>query len=179
MQPEISKRTILVATAKGGTLNFLSSDGEVLYNLPVTPGKHLASEFLDLLPQGGSIEVQDGIAVIDPPSAWNVQRPDIIVDETNGEKIGDCLYDSGANPHFIARTTSEKMAEKMRLDMSKLSSLVKTAEARERAIKKIERIPSNPDAEVIEDSATPPEKPAEPPKAKPATTTAAKTADAV
>lgn len=124
---EINLRSFLVS-AHGGTLDYVSPYGEILYSVAVPPGRIPAREYLDLVPEGGRIEVADGLAVVNPRS-WAGVQP-----------YGAGSHDTGANPDFRP-TSASRMEMEMRLTLNKMQAATSRIEARERALALVERIP--------------------------------------
>jgi hypothetical protein len=88
-QASALKPTDILVTATGGFLNLVSSDGELLAEIPVPVGRHLASHFLDLVRPGQYLEVGEGLVPFEAKSRWAVTSyPD------------DVNRQSDANPHF-------------------------------------------------------------------------------
>jgi hypothetical protein len=137
---EITSRSFLVS-AKGGTVDYVAPDGEFLFSVAVPAGRISAREYLDLLPDGCSIEVADGLAVVNPRSGYGVQA------------YGPGSHDTGANPDFQP-TSASRMEMEMRLTLNRMQAQTARLEARERALASIERIPTPPApaAPVVEDA---------------------------
>jgi|GEM_PF-2374463 len=127
---EMNSRSFLVSS-KGGTLDYVGPDGEVLFSVAVPPGRVSAREFLDLVPEGCQIEVADGLAVVNPRSGYGVQS------------YGPGSHDSGANPDFKP-TSASRFENEMRLTLNKIQAQTARLEARERALASIERVPTAP-----------------------------------
>ncbi len=123
---EVTRRSFLVS-AKGGNLDFLSGDGELLYSVFVPAGRQQARDYLDLVPVGGSVQVSDGLVVIEPRLAVAVQHP-------------DGLYESGANPDFKA-TSASRLETEMRLSISRMQAATARMDAREAALAAVDRVP--------------------------------------
>lgn len=157
MNTEITKRTMLVAGLKGGRLDVVSADGEVIYGFDVPHGQHKASDYLALVEAGASIQIASGLVAIQPRGAVGIQAPDLLREDDG--TITDTKYQSGANPHFQPMGSAEKMAEKMRREISRMTALNDATERRHRALSKIERIPSarvdDPVLEPVEPSPAP------------------------
>lgn len=136
MNEQIPRSAWFVSVA-GGVLDFVR-DGEWLLAVPVPPGRHLAADFVDMLPPGAEIEVGKGLAVMLPPSSYHRMS------------YGAGSHESGANPDFKP-TSASRMEQEMRLTLAKMQSATKRLEARERAVASVERIPHKPqDIDVIE-----------------------------
>lgn len=136
---EINRKSV-VFSAAGGSLDFVSADGEVLFSAPVPAGRTRAAEYLDLVPEGASIEVGPGVTVLQPRSSVGIQS------------YGAGSHDSGANPDFQP-TSASRMEREMRLTMARMQAATARVEARERALAQVERMPKAPaeaELEVIE-----------------------------
>lgn len=127
---ELNIRSFIVS-AKGGTLDYVAPDGEVLFSVAVPPGRVSAREYLELVPDGCHVEVADGLAVVNPRGGYGVQP------------YGAGSHDSGANPDF-APTSASRMEMEMRLTLNRMKAHTERLEARERALSLIERIPDAP-----------------------------------
>jgi hypothetical protein len=86
--PEIIRNSRLVS-AKGGLIDYVSADGELLMQVAVPPGNQSANEYLDLCPDDCEMQVSKGLAVIYPRSHVAVQANPLALE-------------SSANPDFIS-----------------------------------------------------------------------------
>jgi hypothetical protein len=86
--PEIIRNSRLVS-AKGGLIDYVSSDGELLMQVAVPPGNQSANEYLDLCPDDCEMQVSKGLVVIYPRSHVAAQRNPLALE-------------SSANPDFIS-----------------------------------------------------------------------------
>lgn len=141
---ELDRKSLLVSDG-GGVLEVVTADGEVLAALTVPAGRVRAAGYLDLVPEGATLKVASGLAVVQPRSRIGIQ------------KYGEGSHDSGANPDFRP-TSASRMEREMRLTLSRMQAATSRVEARERQLAKIEHIPrpADPvvdDAPVIEPSA--------------------------
>lgn len=127
---EMNSRSFLVSS-KGGTLDYVAPDGEILFSVAVPPGRVSAREYLDLVPEGCGVEVSSGLAVVNPRHGYGVQS------------YGPGSHDSGANPDFRPTSASRFEAE-MRLTLNKIQAQTARLEAREKALASIERMPVAP-----------------------------------
>lgn len=127
---EMNSRSFLVSS-KGGTLDYVAPDGEILFSVAVPPGRVAAREYLELLPDGCEVQIADGLAVVNPRSGYGVQA------------YGEGSHHSGANPDFKPTSASRFEAE-MRLTLNKIQAQSARLEARERALASIERMPIAP-----------------------------------
>lgn len=127
---EITRKTLLVS-AKGGTVDYVNAEGEVLFSLPVPPGRVNAAEFLDLCPEGAEVQISgDGLVAIQPKGWASVQTV-----ETHG--------DSGANPDYQP-TSVDRLQRQMMQTVAQLAAQNRTMAARMAAFEKVERIPDAP-----------------------------------
>lgn len=127
---ELNSRAFL-CSASGGTLDYVSPQGEVLFSVFVPAGRISAREYLDLVPDGCTVEVSDGLAVVMPRSNVGIQP------------YGAGSHDSGANPDFKP-TSASRMESEMRLSINRMNQASQRLEARARAFEGIERIPLAP-----------------------------------
>ncbi|MDR7126626.1 hypothetical protein [Pseudotabrizicola sp. 4114] len=129
MNPEL-RATSRIVSAKGGTLDFVSLEGELLASIAIPAGMHYAKDYLELVPAGATVELSEGLVALDPPHRCASQpySPD-------GEEV------SGANPDFQP-TSARRNELEMRLLLSRMGASTKRLEAREKALAVIERIPS-------------------------------------
>lgn len=129
MQQEITSKTLLVS-AKGGTLDYVLPDGEVLFSVAVPPGKHPAGEYLDLCPDGAQVQIADGLVAIQPRHRIAMQLPDE-------------MTESGANPDYQP-TSADRLQRQMRLQLAQMQADQRRLDARLAKLSEIERIPQNP-----------------------------------
>ncbi len=85
---EIIRNSRLVS-AKGGQIDFVSSEGELLMTVSVPPGNQPANEYLDLCPDDCEMQVSKGLVVVHPRSHVVVQRNPL-------------ANESSANPDYIS-----------------------------------------------------------------------------
>lgn len=131
---EITPKTLLVS-AKGGTVDYVNADGELLFSLPVPAGRVSAADFLDLCPEGAEVQIAgDGLVAIQPKSWAAVQTF-----ETHG--------DSGANPDYQP-TSVDRLQRQMMQTVAQLAQQNRTMAARMAAFEKVERIPDAPQVKV-------------------------------
>lgn len=117
----------LVSVA-GGSVTWLSEDGEVLLAIPVPPGRVPARHYLGFCPDAAQIELSPGLSLVSPASISGRQN------------YGDARHESGANPDFRP-TSSDRMQRELRLTLNRMQAATARAEARERALAKVERMP--------------------------------------
>lgn len=130
MREVIDRKTLFVSDG-GGTLDFVSDDGEVLASVAVPAGRVSALPYLDLVPLGATLQVASGVAVIRPPHRIGIQ------------KYGDGSHDSGANPDYRP-TAASRMEKEMRLTLSRIQNSEKRVDAKLKALSKIDRVPDAP-----------------------------------
>jgi hypothetical protein len=85
---EIIRNSRLVS-AKGGQIDFVSSDGELVMTVSVPPGNQPANDYLDLCPDDCEMQVSKGLVVVHPRSHVVVQRNPL-------------ANESSANPDYIS-----------------------------------------------------------------------------
>ena len=148
---EIRRNCVIVAdTAQGGTLDMVSPEGEIIHFFHVPPGRHRASQWLDLLDPGYTLQIGEGLFCFQPRMGVSHTRHP------------DALH-SDANPSFIP-TSATRLEREMRIELNEMRSarLSLQKEARQRALDSVqvaESIPKNP---------APEPKPAPAPEPKPA-----------
>jgi hypothetical protein len=147
--PEIIRNSRLVS-AKGGVIDYVSSDGELLMQVAVPPGNQSANEYLDLCPDDCEMQVSKGLAVIYPRSQVAVQANPLALE-------------SSANPDFISTGVAAEHRRMLITVGMMQQSLDKQIEARLAAVSLVE--PVKP-VEVPEKQPTV-EQPEPPPDAKP------------
>lgn len=128
---ELNAKTLLVS-AKGGTLDYVTPDGEILFSVAVPAGVVPAGEYLDLCPEGAEVQIADGLVALQPKTRLAIQAP-------------DTLTDSGANPDYQP-TSADRMQRQMRLTLAQMQADQKRLDARLAALSQIERIPQGPAA---------------------------------
>lgn len=126
---EINGKTVLVS-AKGGLLDYVTPDGEVLFSIDVPAGRVPASYYLDLCPEGAKVEIASGVVAIQPKSWAGIQA-------------SPWHLDSGANPDFQP-TSADRLQRQMRLTMAQMQADQRRIDARLAALQAIERIPTAP-----------------------------------
>ncbi len=136
---EIQKNTVFVSSS-GGVLDFVSDEGELLASIAVPPGRVPASDYLDLVPDGASIQLSEGLAALTPRLLSGFQD------------FGSQAFVSGANPDWKP-TSASRHEKEMRLMLNRMAALSDRVERRAAALDTIERIPTNPqkDNVLIED----------------------------
>lgn len=136
----INRKTLLVSD-KGGKLDIVSEDGELLASVAVPAGQVSALPYLDLVPIGASLQVSEGLALIQRPHRIGIQR------------YGDGSHDSGANPDYRP-TSASRFEREMRVTINRLQAQERRVDARLKALSAVERIPIAPaEVEVIEQQA--------------------------
>ena len=68
---EITIRSTIVSH-KGGVLDYVTPDGEVLASVLVPPGLHRARPYFEATPEGAMLQVGDGLVVMGPRSGYGV-----------------------------------------------------------------------------------------------------------
>lgn len=132
------------ASADGGTLDFLSSKGEVLLSVAVPPGVVSARKYLAMAPEGVTVEMGEGLALV-PASgrAYGVQP------------YGEAAFETSANPDFKP-SSADAMARQLAQLTRQVAVQGRFIEQATRARQAIaqERVADAPkvqEAEVIED----------------------------
>lgn len=146
---DIDKNTLFVSDG-GGTLDYVSADGEVLASVAVPAGRVAALPYLDLLPEGASLQVASGVAVMRRPHRIGIQP------------YGAASHDSGANPDYRP-TSSSRLEKEMRLAMRRMQASETRLDAKLRALSAIERVPDapqEPPVDLIDDQEAVPDNPA-------------------
>lgn len=133
MPTEINRTSVLVSK-DGGILDIVSGQGEVLSSIWVPPGRIRASYYLDLVPQGATLEIAEGIACFPPRSAVGIQA------------YGRGSHDSGANPDFRPLGNAEQLQRQMQLAVQRMNQATGELrrEARARKLAEIAAIPRAP-----------------------------------
>ena len=116
------------ASAKGGTLDVLR-DGEIVAQIAVPPGIHRARQFLAQVPPGFEIQVGDGLAVFAPKSGYGRQP------------YGPGSHETAANPDFEP-TSATRLQAQLDQGLKRLASVENRVEAKLKALKQVEVIPS-------------------------------------
>ncbi|MGQ0610431.1 MAG: hypothetical protein ACT4N9_04915 [Paracoccaceae bacterium] len=128
---EVERKSVLVSAA-GGFLHFVTSDGELLASIGVPPGMVPAAPYLDLVPPGAGIEVE-GLAVLEPQARALSGRVG----------FGEAHFTTACNPDFVPDRPAQ-FERQMRVMISQLAAKTDRLDARQRALDKIERIPTAP-----------------------------------
>lgn len=126
---EIHSKAIIVS-ATGGTLDYISPYGEVLFSIHVPPGKFRAGEYLELAPEGCTVEVAEGLVVLQT-KGWAFVQPV----ESHSQ--------SGANPDYQP-TSADRNARIMAQTMRNMMANQARLEARMAALGKVEMMPKAP-----------------------------------
>ena len=134
MSAALSPHAVLVSD-KGGFLDILR-DGEVLASVSIPPGRVMARDYLDLVPEGATLEPSEGIAAIEPRSLISSQN------------YGELAAHSGANPDFRP-TSASRFEKEMRLMVGKMQANNRGLEAKLKALSSIDRIPQSPVIEPV------------------------------
>jgi hypothetical protein len=132
-QPELSRNAVIVADGpNGGSLDLISPQGEIVYSFYVSPGRHRASIWLDLVEPGYSLQVADGCVAF---------RPRMGVSTTAHPEY----LKSDANPDFVP-TSATRLEREMRIEMNEMRNLrlAMQKEARLRAVDAVEVLETIP-----------------------------------
>lgn len=129
-------------SAQGGTIEWLSEDGEVLASVPVPAGFVSARDYLGFAPDADQIQLSPGLSLVSRPRFSGIQ------------KYGVGSHYSGANPDFRPASAT-RLEREMRLTLSRMQQATSRVEARERQLAKVQRAvkPAEPavgDSAVIE-----------------------------
>lgn len=116
---EVHLNTVLVS-AKGGTIDIVSAEGEWLASVGVPAGRVQARDYFDLLPLGAHFEVSEGLAAIQPRSAAVVTG------------YGRKAVQTDANPDFQPTQVSE-LERHMRATLTHMQQVSTRMERREAA----------------------------------------------
>jgi hypothetical protein len=125
-----------IVSAHGGTLDYVDQDGQLLFSVAVPAGVRLAREYLDLAPDGVSVEVAEGDLVAIAPRSWSSIQP------------AQTEVESGANPDFQP-TSADRLQRQMRHTMAQMQSETRSLNARIERLAAIERIPTAPVVEPV------------------------------
>lgn len=115
----------------GGVLDFLTADGEVAYSVAVPPGRVAARDYFDIVPDGGEMRVAEGLSLVQPKSGFGMVPKQ------------ESHHESAVNPDFQV-TSATRMEREMRLTLARMNAASSRLEARERALSRIERMPTAP-----------------------------------
>lgn len=127
----INPKSALVS-AKGGELDYVAPDGEILFSVAVPAGRVDARMYTELAPEGVEVQVATGDLVEIPPRSYAVRA--------KGDR-----YQSGANPDFQPERLSD--GERMiRHQLAVLTARVNEtrAIALQKAAARVERVPEAP-----------------------------------
>ena len=141
MENEV-KPTDTLVSAKGGTLDILR-DGEVVAQVAVPAGAHAARDFIAFVPPDCEIQVGDGLAVFAAKPGFHRQR------------YGEGSHKTAANPTFEP-TSASRLQAQLDQGLKRLASVENRVEAKLKALKAVDVIPT-----------AKPDKPAEEPAQKP------------
>lgn len=127
---DLNGKSVFISAA-GGQVDYISEDGEVLGSIAVPPGRIPALSFVELCPEGASVQLSDGLTVAQLPSRVGIQP------------YGEGSHDSGANPDYRP-TSASRFEREMRVGLARLQANEKRVEAKIRALSSIERVPMAP-----------------------------------
>lgn len=103
---EIQYKAVIVAGAKGGRLDIVSPEGEIVDTLHVPPGRHMARQFLDLVEPGYELLCGDGCVCFPPRhGVSHTVHPEAL--------------QSDANPDFTP-TASSRLEREMRIELNEM-----------------------------------------------------------
>ena len=132
MSSEIRPGSSIVAPAGGAVLDYVSPDGEVVGHFAVPAGRHSASQWLNLVEPGYSLEVgKDAVCFQRRAGVSLTAHPEALA--------------SDANPDFRP-TSASRLEREMRAEIASMKGLRKKIEARERALASVELVEQIPDA---------------------------------
>lgn len=114
----------------GGSLDFVTPDGEILLSVAVPPGIVPAADYLDLCPEGAEVQVSKGLVLVLPRGRAAVHRC-------------EDMYESGANPDYQP-TSADRLERQMRHTMLQMQAETKALNAKVAALSAIERMPQAP-----------------------------------
>lgn len=120
----------MFASAAGGVLEVFR-DGELVAEIAVPPGIHRARQFLAGVPPGFEIQVAKGLSVFAPKSGYGRQ------------KYGPGSHESAANPSFEP-TSASRLQAQLDQGLKRLATVESRVEAKLRAFKAVEVIPTAP-----------------------------------
>lgn len=153
MNREINRNSVIVSK-DGGVLDIISEHGERLTSIAVPAGRVRASQYLDLVPRGATLEVAEGLVVFHPRSRVGILP------------YGEGSHESGANPDFQPSSAS-RMEREMRLQLDRLKANNDRIERRARALDLIERVSRTESPAPASDAARNGESPAPSPASRP------------
>jgi hypothetical protein len=151
---EICSLSLLVSKG-GGTVDYVTDEGEVLMSVDVPPGMVSAREYLAICPPGAQMQVRDGLVAVPPRNGYGVQS------------YGAGSHDSGANPDYQP-TSASTMERQMRAQLMRMQAATDRLEKRANALNKIETIPRNLDPDPVIEGEQDEKPKAKKAKAKPA-----------
>lgn len=135
MSTEIKQTSVLVSE-KGGALDYVSPDGEVLISVAVPPGQHRAGPYLALCPLGAEMQVREGIVAVPPRSGLGIQP------------YGPGSHDVGANPDWKPLGNGDELQMQLRRQVALMAQNNKAMQARQRSldglIEQAQRVPQAP-----------------------------------
>lgn len=94
-------------SAKGGTLDFLTEDGELLMQVAVPPGRVGVREYLELCPQGAEVQISKGLVAVPPKGGYGVQ-------------VHPEAHETAADPDWQP-TSADPMQRKLMMVVDKLA----------------------------------------------------------
>ena len=133
-----------IVSAVGGTLDYVSEDGELLFSVAVPPGVRSAREYLELAPSGVTVQIADGDLVHLAAKKWASIQP------------SQTEVESGANPDYQP-TSADRLQRQMRQALAVMQSETKSLNARIERLAAIERMPVAPPAQTTAEAPPEPE----------------------
>lgn len=129
---EITRNAFLVS-AKGGVIDYVTSEGETLLSVAVPPGRVAAAEYLDICPDGAEPQVSKGLAV-----QWPRNLSSLTVSPRH--------LDSGANPDFEP-SSAEAQQRRLAIMVNRLAeqTVDRIVNARREGLDLIETMPKATD----------------------------------
>lgn len=141
MENEV-KATDTLVSANGGTLEILR-DGELVAQVAVPAGAHVARDFIAFVPPDCEIQVGDGLAVFAAKGGYHRQR------------YGEGSHETAANPSFEP-TSASRLQAQLDQGLKRLATVENRVEAKLRALNTVEVIPT---MKPVEKPADKPEEP--------------------
>jgi len=135
----------MFASASGGVLEVFR-DGELVAEIAVPPGIHRARRFLAGVPPGFEIQVAKGLSVFAPKNGYGRQ------------KYGAGSHESAANPSFEP-TSASRLQAQLDQGLKRLASVENRVEAKLKALKAVDVIPTAKPEKSAEKPAPAPDEP--------------------
>lgn len=87
-QLHVIRKTDKFVSASGGSIDYVSKDGEILRSVAVPAGIVSVRKYLEICPEGAELQIADGIEVIETPNGYHRQG------------YGVAAFETAANPHY-------------------------------------------------------------------------------